>query len=92
MSKQESYRDKYTEQAIAECKTREEAKEFGKKQAERARFDLETKVTATHDRLATNTKDVNDYSDAMIEINKKLNKGNITALEESSLKQKIKLL
>lgn len=89
ISKQQSYRDKYTEAAIAAGKTREEAIEIAKKQAERANAELVTNLHASTDRLSTNTKEVNDYSDAMNNLNDQLTNSSLTSIDESYLRSRL---
>jgi hypothetical protein len=57
---------------------------------ERASADLVTNLNATTDRVATSTKEVNDYSDIMNDLNNQLNNSSITPMEKSFLNSRLK--
>jgi len=74
---------------MAEGKNKEEAALFAKRKSEKEKMDLEHSLFATSDRLTTHTKDVNDNSEAMNNVNNQLNNGNHTPQEQSILIQKL---
>jgi len=74
---------------LAEGKNKEEAALFAKRQAEKTKMDLEQGLFASSDRLPTHTKDVNENSEAMNNVNYPLNNSNLTPQEESILRQKL---
>ena len=85
LSRRESFKDKFAEQAIKIGQDRERALEHSGKEADKTISTLEAKITATSDRVETTTKEVNDLSESMEILNKQIRNGDMPPSDNTRL-------